>query len=100
MDKKNKMEVLEELMAKMGGRIAERDLKPRSKMVIKAEGDNPEEMKEEIIDKLKKIDLPDEEEVKEMESEVPKEMMEEEDDSYLDVMPENLKKAILKKLKK
>lgn len=71
-DKKKKMKVLEELMEKMGSRMSERDLKPKARMVIQAEGDDPEQMKEDIIDKLQSMELPDKKEMKDIEKKVKK----------------------------
>jgi hypothetical protein len=116
-DKELKMQLLEKLMDEMDGRVLERDLKPKSKLVVKAEGDNPEEMKDEVVDKLSKLDLPDEEdmaemsemseeEMPEMEEEMPEmeedmedemPMMEEEgEDDYLDSMPLGMKEKLMK----
>jgi hypothetical protein len=106
-DKELKMQLLEQLMDEMDGRVIERDLKPKSKLVVKAEGDNPEEMKDEVVDKLSKLDLPDEEDMAEMsEEEMPEmeedmeeemPMMEEEgEDDYMDSMPLGMKEKLMK----
>ena len=100
-----------ELLGDMEGRVLERDLKPKSKMVIKAEGDNPEEMKEEIINKLSSLDLPEESEMAEMaesslseeDEEMPEEMMEDEldlDEEVLNEMPLSMKEKLLRSKKR
>ena len=94
MDKKMKMSVLEDLMKKMDGRVVDRDIKPKSKLMIHAEGDDPEKMKEEIVEKLSEMKLPDKKEMKEI-----KKDMDDDDDSYMNHMPYKMKKA-LKKSKK
>lgn len=120
-DKKLKEELLEKLIADMDERVVERDLKPKTKMVVKAEGDNPEEVKEKIIDKLQELELPSEEEMGEIEDklspemeedeEYPEEEMEEEEDlgdldeleedeEYLSSMPYKMKEKLLKELRK
>ncbi len=102
-DKEIKEEILKELMSQMGNRVYENDLKPKkTKMVIKASGDNPEEVKEKVIEKLQSIELPSEEDMKDMEESMPEEdeMMEEEgEDDFLDELPEGLRKALSKKMK-
>lgn len=103
-DKKLKQEILKSLMSSMDENIAENDLKPKTKMVIKATGDSPEDVKEEVINKLQGMNLPDENENEEkmgmpkMEG-CPMEDEEMEDD-YLSEMPTALKEALMKKLKK
>lgn len=73
-DKELKMQLLEKLMEDMDGRVLEKDIKPKSKMVIKAEGEDPEEMKEGVIEKLKGLKLPSEEQLAEMSGEMEPEM--------------------------
>lgn len=73
-DKELKMQLLEKLMEEMDGRVLEKDIKPKSKMVIKAEGEDPEEMKEGVIEKLKGLKLPSEEQLVEMSGEMEPEM--------------------------
>jgi len=101
-DKKLKKDILKELQKKLSGSVAENDLKPKTKMVIKAEGDSPEQVKEEVIEKLQKLKLPDEKELEEMEEEMPEEMMEEDEDEddFMNELPEGLRKALMKKLNK
>lgn len=118
-DKELKMELLNKLMKEMDGRVIEKDLKPKTKMVVKAEGDSPEDVKEEVMAKLAKMDLPSEEDMGEMaedmgeegemeEKELPSDLEglameeeayvpeEEEDDSYMDDLPEFMKKKLKK----
>jgi hypothetical protein len=114
-DKELKMQLLEKLMEDMDGRVLENDIKPKSKMVIKAQGDNPEEMKEGIIEKLQGLELPDEEQLAEMSEEVEpemedmeeegEEMMEEEEypemdmseeEEYMSDMPLRMKEKLMK----
>lgn len=78
-DKKEKMAVLQELMKQMGSRVAEKDLKPKTMMVIKAKGDNPEELKKGIISKLQGLELP------EMENEKPGDMMNDKESASEDI---------------
>lgn len=113
-DKELKMQLLEKLMEDMDGRVLEKDIKPKSKMVIKAEGDNPEEMKEGVIEKLQGLELPDEEQLAEMSEgmepemedmeEEGEEMMEEEmpemdmseEEEYMSDMPLRMKEKLMK----
>ena len=81
-DKELKQKILKAMMSSMDDRVVENDLMPKTKMVIKAEGDNPKDLKKEVINKLQSIEMP------------------EEDDDYMSEMPPALKKAIMKKLKK
>jgi len=106
-DKEMKMKLLEELMESMGSRMSDRDLKPmhegKSKLVIKAEGDDPEEMKDEVVDKLEGIELPDEEAMAEMSSDedMEDERVEEEgEDDYLAEMPVRMREKIMEMRKK
>lgn len=73
-DKELKMKLLEQLMDEMDGRVLERDLKPKSKLVVKAEGDDPQKMKEEVVDKLSKLKLPSKEELAAMGEDMKPEM--------------------------
>lgn len=113
-DKELKMQLLEQLMEDMDGRVVEKDIKPKSKMVIKAQGDNPEEIKEGVIDKLQDLELPDEEQLAEMSEgmepemedmeEEGEEMMEEdmpemdmsEEEEYMSDMPLRMKEKLMK----
>jgi hypothetical protein len=110
-DKELKMELLKKLMKDMDSRVVEKELKPSTKMVVKAEGDSPEEVKEEVLDKLSKMDLPSEEDMSEMaemdERELPSDMEgmeteedpfipEEEDDEYMEDLPEYMKRKLKK----
>lgn len=101
-DKEEKKAVLEEILKQMGGRVVENDLKPKTKMIVKAEGDSPEEAKEVILKKLSKIELPEEDEMGEM---LPmdgedEEMEDEEgEDDFMSELPEGLRKALMKKIK-
>lgn len=113
-----KLELLKELMKGMDERVVENDIMPKTKMVVKAEGDSPEEVKEEIISKLGEIDMPDEEEMEEemipegmeemeeemdeesMEEEVSEEMEEEDDEDYLSEMPQRMREALAELKKK
>lgn len=108
-DKELKLELLKKLMKDMDGRVVENDLKPKTEMVVKAEGSSPEETKQKIIDKLSNLPLPDEKEVagdpdKAMES-MGSGGMEEcapeerDDQSYLDEMPSSMKEKLLKAMK-
>ena len=120
-DKELKEKLLEKLMEDMDGRVVERDLKPKSKLVVKAEGDDPEELKEGIIEKLQGLELPKPEEMEEMseemgeeeddDMEMAEEEMEEdedlgdldkleEDEEYLSGMPFNMKEKLLKELRR
>lgn len=108
-DKELKMKLLEQLMDEMDGRVLEKDIKPKSKLVVKAEGDDPEMMKEEIVDKLSKLELPNKEDLAEMsegmmpemeeedmeEEEMP-EMEEEGEDDYMDSLPLGMKEKLMK----
>ena len=111
-DKEEKMKILEEMMEEMDGRVGE-SLKPKSKMVIKAEGDDPEEMKEGIIDKLEGLELPSEEDMEEMsegmESEESEEEMSEgmeedeeemEEEDYMSELPQRMKEKLMEAKKK
>lgn len=100
-DKKEKQGVLKEILKQMGGRVAKNDFKPKTKMVIEAEGDNPEEIKEDVIEKLGSLKLPGKEDMKEMEEdlETPEEEMEEDED-FMSELPEGMRKALMKKLNK
>ena len=116
-DKELKMQLLEKLMEDMDGRVLENDIKPKSKMVIKAAGDNPEEVKEGVIERLEGLELPDEEQLAEMSGEMEpemegmeeemmgEEMMEEEDypemdmseeEEYMSDMPLRMKEKLMK----
>jgi hypothetical protein len=103
-DKELKQAILKALMVSMDDRVAENDLKPRAKMVIKAEGDNPEEIKENVIDKLENLKLPEMKEEDMEEEEMEGEECEMEDgeceEDYMMDMPESLRKALMKNLKK
>lgn len=114
-DKKEKKDVLKELMKQMSSRVADNDLKPKlddeeielpekkTGMVIKAEGDSPEQIKEDVIEKLGKMDLPDEEDMEEIEEKFSghkEEEEEDDDDDFMNELPESLKKALMKKLNK
>ena len=85
-DKEMKLALLKQIMADMGDRVAESDLKPKTTMMIKASGDNPEDVKSKVIDKLSALDLPEDN-------------MEEDDISSL-LGSEKMKKLLLEKLKK
>ena len=100
-DKKEKQGVLKEILKQMTGRVADNDFKPKTKMVIEAEGDSPEEIKEDVIEKLGTLDLPNKDDMKEMEEgmETPEEEMEEDDD-FMSELPEGMRKALMKKLNK
>jgi hypothetical protein len=110
-DKELKMQLLEKLMEDMDGRVLENDIKPKSKMVIKAAGDNPEEVKEGVIERLEGLELPDEEQLAEMSGEMEpemegmeEEMMEEEmpemdmseEEEYMSDMPLRMKEKLMK----
>jgi hypothetical protein len=97
-NKKEKLNVLQQILKSLEDRVVKHDLDPlvegkKTKMVIKAEGDSPEDVKEEVIKKLQGMSLPESEDVED-------EMIEDEDEDYLADMPEALKEAIKKKLKK
>jgi len=110
-DKELKMQLLEKLMEDMDGRVLENDIKPKSKMVIKAAGDNPEEVKEGVIERLEGLEPPDEEQLAEMSGEMEpemegmeEEMMEEEmpemdmseEEEYMSDMPLRMKEKLMK----
>lgn len=113
-DKELKMQLLEKLMEDMDGRVLEKDIKPKSKMVIKAEGDNPEDIKEGVIERLEGLELPDEEQLAEMSEDMEpemegmeeegEEMMEEEmpemdmseEEEYMSDMPLRMKEKLMK----
>lgn len=101
-DKKEKQSILKDLLKQMSGRVAENDLKPKkTKMVIEAEGDSPEEIKDTVIEKLGTMKLPDAKDLEDMEEdmETPEEEEMEGDDDFLSELPEGLMKALKKKLK-
>lgn len=87
-DRDLKMKLLEQIMGDMKGREVERDLKPKSKMVVSAKGDNPEEMKENVIDKLEGMELPDEKEMEKMSEMVGDKKEEEPEESLEEGMEE------------
>ena len=102
-DKKMKKGILKELMKQMGNRVADNDFKPKegkTKMVIEAEGDSPEEIKEEVIEKLQTLELPSKKDMKEMGAESEEEEEEEDEDDFMSELPEGMRKALMKKLDK
>ena len=117
-----KRSVLKEILDELDGRVLEQDIKPlhekKAKLIIKAEGDSPEEAKEEVLEKLSKLELPGEEDMPEMEEELDEEMPEEEmldeeldpemeesedeeeDEDFLDSLPPLTRKKYLERKEK
>jgi len=91
-DKDLKEEILAELLSKLDANVMKNDLDPikekKTKLVVKAEGDSPEQVKEEVVKKLSSLKLPDEEEMEDME---------EGEDDFLSELPESIRDALLKK---
>lgn len=119
-DKQMKKDILKEILSKLSADVSENDLKPimnkKTKIIIQAEGDSPEEVKQEIMDKLENIP----EDEMDMEKGMMGKMMgkssecsecggegcpecedtEEEEPDYMSELPESLRKALMKKLSK
>jgi len=90
-----------------------REEEPEGKLIVEAEGDSPEEAKENMLETLGEVELPGEEEMEEMMPELPdmveeepeldEEMLDAEDREILDMLPEasreEFKKKLLEKIK-